>query len=308
MAQLVIKREPWWSTPFGKQVMIWVPVAGLQAATLAGLGYFYDRLSEMELYSGTGLTGIGSVRDIPVATEVEANKPQQLVVASVSAPVSGVVSLQPALAMDTAKNTMRVGETFSAAADRVEPAEAASVMPSGVPVVSKKERASSPHSTVKKTAVAKKKIAPPKTTNPVEWSFDVEARRTATANLAGIRTTGAETAAVNAVPVTPLPTANPSRPFDGGLTPVGIVTWIYIGELRDYGWHGQMLHVAAHSGLPEVGRNYRTQKIHGLYEQPHGKRVMAGFQQGDTVTVLDVMQEVDNKVWAKVRKVRSYGR
>lgn len=308
MAQLVIKREPWWSTPFGKQIMIWVPVAGLQAATLAGLGYFYDRLSEMELYGGSGLAGLGSVRDVPVTTEVETSKPRQLAVVSVSAPASGFVSRQSTLAMDTAKNTMQVGETFSASADRSESVEAAPVLSIDAPVVSTKERVSVPPPTIKKTTVEKKKIVPPKTVNPVELSFDLEARRTAAANLSGIRVPDGENAVVGGVPVTPLPTANPNRPFDGGLTPTGIVTWIYIGELRDYGWHGQMLHVPPNSGLPEIGRNYRTQKIHGLYEQPYGKRVMAGFQQGDTVTVLDIMQEANHKVWAKVRKVHSYGR
>lgn len=40
MARLVVKRTPWWVV-HRKWLVVWLPLAGLQAATLAGLGYFY---------------------------------------------------------------------------------------------------------------------------------------------------------------------------------------------------------------------------------------------------------------------------
>ena len=84
--------------------------------------------------------------------------------------------------------------------------------------------------------------------------------------------------------------------------------WVYLGELRDYGWYGQKLHVSPNSGLPDIGQTYRTQLIHGTYDQPHGNRSMGGFQQGDVVQVENVQRETDGKVWAKLSKVHSVGR
>ena len=84
--------------------------------------------------------------------------------------------------------------------------------------------------------------------------------------------------------------------------------WVYLGELRDYGWYGQKLHVAPDSGLPNIGQTYRTQLIHGTYDQPHGNRSMGGFQQGDVVQVENVQRETDGKVWAKLSKVHDVGR
>ena len=84
--------------------------------------------------------------------------------------------------------------------------------------------------------------------------------------------------------------------------------WVYLGELRDYGWYGQKLHVSPNSGLPDIGQTYRTQLIHGTYDQPHGNRSMGGFQQGDVVQVENVQRENNGKVWAKLSKVHSVGR
>lgn len=95
---------------------------------------------------------------------------------------------------------------------------------------------------------------------------------------------------------------------NAGTVPVGASVWVYLGELRDYGWYGQKLHVAPDSGLPEVGKSYRTQKIHGFYDTPHGNRSMGGFQQGDKVIVQQVIHEGNGDVWAEVRKVRSVGK
>ena len=65
---------------------------------------------------------------------------------------------------------------------------------------------------------------------------------------------------------------------------------------------------APSSGLPEVGRAYLTQQIHGYYDAPHGKRYMGGFQQGDKVTILQVVREENGDVWAKILKEASVGR
>ena len=84
--------------------------------------------------------------------------------------------------------------------------------------------------------------------------------------------------------------------------------WVYLGELRNYGWYGQKLHIAPNSGLPNVGQTYRTQLIHGTYDQPHGNRSMGGFQQGDVVQVENVQHETNGKVWAKLSKIHEVGR
>lgn len=47
MARLVVKKAPWWAS-HKKQVLVWLPVASLQASTLAGLGYVYHRLAGLE--------------------------------------------------------------------------------------------------------------------------------------------------------------------------------------------------------------------------------------------------------------------
>ena len=47
MAQLLIKKSSWWEFN-AKQAIIWLPVAAVQASTLAGLGYFYHRLNALE--------------------------------------------------------------------------------------------------------------------------------------------------------------------------------------------------------------------------------------------------------------------
>lgn len=324
MAQLVVKRDSsWWATPFAKHTMFWVPVAGFQAATLVGLGYFYERVTDIETQLGS-YTGGGTVSRAKPVT----------VTSTQSMSAAGPVSLNPAFETGLARNTMLVGERFSSpqrpapSVDIADPVEIVSIpVPEPVKADFSVEAGSSqrparvhtkPVSPSRKLLLAsapvKQRKETPKTmavvkpATSVVLDRDLEAERTATANREGIDQpvmTVAETVAT-----TELPWAedDPSiKPFGGAPTPVGVVTWIYIGELRDYGWHGQKLHVAPGSGLPEVGQNYRTQMIHGLYQQPYGKRAMGGFQQGDTVTVLEVAHEVNNDVWAKVRKVHSVG-
>ncbi|MBU0655372.1 MAG: hypothetical protein KJ914_09605 [Gammaproteobacteria bacterium] len=298
MAQLVVKRVSWWSTPFAKQAMIWVPVAGFQAATLAGLGYFYGRLADVKSRPELAVDSVSLVSVAPAAV-------------TRTIPVPKPVSLQPVMDAQLAQGTMQAGEGFSMrkgvppSADVAAPAAPiviAAQEPVGAPVeatVSSKALSSS--------APARKAEKPVGSAPPVVLQRALEAQRTAEANRTDVDLSG--NAVAETVGVTPLSRVDTdlARPFGGAPTPVGVVTWVYIGELRDYGWHGQKLHVASDSGLPIVGKNYRTQKIHGLYEQPHGQRAMGGFQQGDTVAVLEVIHEANNDVWVKVRKVRSVG-
>jgi hypothetical protein len=135
---------------------------------------------------------------------------------------------------------------------------------------------------------------------------------TAEANLAAL-TSPALVDAETEVETVQAPAFVPAVETDAAIVPhrtapVGVSKWVYLGELRDYGWYGQKLRISPDSGLPEEGGTYQTQQIHGLYDEPHGRRVMGGFQLGDTVTVQKVRQEENGGVWAEVRKVRSVGK
>lgn len=321
MAQLVVKRDSsWLATPFAKHAMFWVPVAGFQAVTLVGLGYFYERVSDIESQLGSYTGTVSRAKPVPIAS-------------TQSVPASGPVSLKPAFETGLVQHTMLAGERFSdpqkpaPSVDIADPIESVSIPAPElietdvVPVTNPTRKAVAVHT--KPPELSRKLLlaaAPVKqhkempkavrSVTPVVLQGDLETARTAAANREGIDQPVNIKTLVETEETTPLPWAedDPSiKPFGGAPTPVGVVTWIYVGELRDYGWHGQKLHVAPDSGLPEVGQNYRTQMIHGLYQQPYGKRAMGGFQQGDTVTVLEVVREVNNDVWVKVRKVHSVG-
>lgn len=320
MAQLVVKRTPWWSTPFAKHAMFWIPIAGLQAGTLAGLGYFYNRLSDIEQNS-VGSSPVASapstVKPVSVADAPAVDVEVQPVLVDRSMPSPAPVPLHAALAVSATHDMMRAGERFqppsqaTTQADVAEPVAVAAISPVKPEAVVEKK----PQVTEK---VVDKKSEEKKTSKPVAASkpapvvvVDVGTDPTALANQSELPAIPVSVpdvvAATVALPDEPATTA-PEKPYGGAPTPVGVVAWVYIGELRDYGWYGQKLHIPPKSGLPELGRSYRTQTIHGLYETLHGKRVMGGFQLGDTVLLHEVQVEAGGKVWARVEKLRSAGR
>lgn len=304
--QLVVKRTSWWEGLHTKQTAaVWIPVAVAQVGTLAAAGYLYQRLERLEEQSATTYHPplLGSVlRDVkpPIPVRVSRVPPPP---PPPPPAFPAAVPLQVALNNPATLDVMRVGQDFS-------------IAPTPKPVANKPKPA-------KVTAVTKKVskqpavVAAPAT----QITFvDLEAERTAAANRSELPLVQPEEStawatlpdeAVTFEPEASVPAAVPAPlpvTLDKKPLPVGIVVWVYLGELRDHGWHGQRLHVAPDSGLPEVGRSYRTQELHGIYDQPHGNRAMAGFQQGDLVTILEVQYETNKGVWAKVRKAEAVGR
>lgn len=76
--------------------------------------------------------------------------------------------------------------------------------------------------------------------------------------------------------------------------------WVYLGELRDYGWHDQKLHIHPSSGLPEAGRIYTTQFIPNVYSAPYGRQMAGQFHLGERVFVHEVRRGRGNDVWGLV--------
>lgn len=288
MAQLLIKKSSWWEFN-AKQAMIWVPVAAVQASTLAGLGYFYHRLNELEVKPVRQPLLANTLQDVATPT-VPTVRVSRIPPPLPPVPAPQPIALQVTMASPVIQDVMRVGQDFSAA-DK--------------PALAKpkpKERGS------KKTL--KDVTATTTTTTFVTVDPTAEANLSALAPVAAVETDTA--VALEPAPDEPVPdvTAESAEPeiVPHRTVPVGVSKWVYLGELRDYGWYGQKLRIPPDSGLPEEGGTYQTQQIHGLYDEPHGRRVMGGFQLGDTVAVLKVRQEVNGGVWAEVRKVRSVGK
>ena len=67
MAQLLVKKSSWWEFST-KQALIWVPVAAVQASTLAGLGYFYHRLNVLEAQSMRQPVLANALQDVTAPT------------------------------------------------------------------------------------------------------------------------------------------------------------------------------------------------------------------------------------------------
>jgi hypothetical protein len=277
MAQLLIKKSSWWEFN-AKQAIIWVPVAAVQASTLAGLGYFYHRLQALEVQPTRQPLLANTLQDVAAPT-VPTVRVSRIPPPLPPVPAPTPVALQVTMTNPITQDAMRVGQDFSAAE---KPAPAKPKL---------KERSN-------------KKIL--KEATAVTATTFVTIDPTAEANLAALVVPAAPIeveAEVVEVAAQTEPEIVPHR-----TAPVGVSKWVYLGELRDYGWHGQKLRIPSASGLPEEGGTYQTQQIHGLYDEPHGRRVMGGFQLGDTVTVQKVRQEENGGVWAEVRKVRSVGK
>lgn len=289
MARLVVKKTPWWVS-HKKEVMVWLPLATLQAGTLAGLGYFYHRLTDLEQQEKETSAALA---DSPAPVAGLASSTMSLNIPAkadtmMPKPMAVPLQVEYAAASPGALSLMRVGQDFSA-----------------LPTVAAKPEPK-PVSKSKRTEASKERS----TQKPVAAAVAVEtADPTAEANLSALppspefEVSVVDTAASQDATVSTDPEIIPHR-----TAPVGISKWVYLGELRDYGWHGQKLRLPPDSGLPEEGGTYQTQQIHGLYDEPHGRRVMGGFQLGDTVAVQKVRHEASGGVWAEVRKVRSVGK
>ena len=117
MARLVVKKAPWWAS-HKKQVLVWLPVASLQASTLAGLGYVYHRLAGLEEQQASEAI-TAAVNDQPeVQMKLSAPIEYTLSVSPqtdrLSLPKPEPLALQLALASPQTVDMMRVGQDFSA--------------------------------------------------------------------------------------------------------------------------------------------------------------------------------------------------
>ncbi|MEB4593354.1 hypothetical protein VSS37_20420 [Candidatus Thiothrix sp. Deng01] len=260
----------------------------------------------------------------PVSLQVMLNHPETLNTMSAGEDFSGSVLAMVGRAGYAPESAAPIGQVASG---RTSVTLAAP--PSGQPikpVASKKTvpAAAVQHASAKREVgqpVAKTVRMPHLASSTREAAYaELEAARTAAANRMGLHVDEAlllpaqfPDKSLDAIaPPAPIVTEDASPlalPSMGGKPlPVGSVVWIYLGERRDYGWYGQRLHISPDSGLPEVGKSYHTQEVHGIYDRPHGDRAMGGFQQGDLVTILNVLHEANNGVWAKVQKAQSVGR
>lgn len=270
MARLVVKRTPWW-VAHKKLVMVWLPLATLQAATLTGFGYFYHRLDNLEQQADVSHSRAMVVADTPVmlaATDISVAPP----VSEADVSVAKEVLLQAAtLLRDKTQEDKVVAEgKIVLASVKPEPTPVA-VKPADPPVKAKAEK-KKPES--EPVAKGKKQHA------------NSDADKTALANREALHRSAAAT-------------ASPLVVQEAGLASGGGV-WVYLGELRGYGWYDQKLHISPSSGLPEVGRTYRTQHIQGFYDAPYGKQQDGEFHLGESVYIQEVRHGAQNDVWAKV--------
>ncbi len=264
MARLVVKRTPWW-VAHKKWVMVVLPLATLQAATLAGFGYFYHRLDSLEQHSEN--TAVlpplpppqvpveplaTTQQDVPEVSKVPALHQDKLVLVS-----------EP-LVQEPAKLGLK--PVRDPQPEEKPPAEVAKEDIANPPAPKAVEK----HSKGKAEDGKGKAVAPAVEKKQVDL--------TAQANRSGLQ---------RPEPVRAVPAARPG-------------VWVYLGELRDYGWYGQMLHISPTSGLPETGRSYQTQYIQRVYASPYGKVIDGEFHLGEWIYLHEVVRGRKNDVWGRV--------
>lgn len=324
--QLVAKKASWWTHWDAKQAAVVLPLAAAQVGTLAAAGYLYTRVEQLEGLADA-LHAPNAAQPVPAAsTRLQRVPPPppppqlKLTVANALLPVA----LDSAITL----STIQAGQDFTQIAPSApnlaqhQPESVPATAPSTA-LTAKPKLASVAQKTLQKTKVTVKKTntSPremPKTAMPAPPVLasaamqQPEADKTAQANLADLAALTLPEIALPesaAVAMTENSVVAEAVPQKRTTAPVGVSFWVYAGELRATGWHGPRLHHPIDSGLPEIGQRYRTQPIHGLYDAPHGKREMGGYQRGDVVRVEDVQYEPDNNgaVWVKVTKIHSYG-
>lgn len=339
MAQLVIKKTPWWEKG-AKGIAFWAPLAAMQVTVVAGGGYFYHHLTELEhepVVSDNSVTG-GPVRIVAVDQQMPMPEPVALNIPVGDSGAGDVLrfmqagadfsSLLQVAAVTPGLDGVMIHADVDSGVLRTVIEEQ---MPQQAPVTEQADEpepitepiADAVFETPEPAKASGKQAAPAKNNRAAQIEPELENELTAAANrhgLSAIRPVEsapdvdiAESAPAVQARFAPAAESDVAElpaydVAEGKPLPVGTVVWVYLGELREHGWHGPRLHVAPHSGLPEVGKSYRTQELHGLYDQPHGRRIMGGFQQGDVVTILRVRYESSNAVWAKVSKAQAVGR
>ena len=265
MARLVVKKTPWW-VAHRKFVVVWLPLASLQAATLAGLGYFYHRLDNLEQKTETSAL----VTPAPLAASVPVATPVPVVVASPVPPI--VLAPEPVVVATL---------TPPSATQDVPEIRDANVTPPSLPA--------------KSESVPKAPIEPVKPVKPVA----APVKREVKAKPAAVASDRTATANRSRSVVRQL--TNTTKRPDIEPLPVQVdKVWVYLGELRDYGWYDQKLHIAPSSGLPAVGRVYLTQYIESVHAAPYGRQLAGKFHLGERVLIHDVRRGRNNDVWGLV--------
>lgn len=268
MARLVVKRTPWW-VAHRKLVVVWLPLASLQAATLAGLGYFYHRLDDLEQKTETSAL----TTPAPLSTSALVAVPVPAVVAPPVPPVA--LAPEPIVVA----NLTPPPPSY----DMPEVRDVNVIPPPPLPV--KPEPA--PKAIVEPVKSAKPAVAPA----PVKR--DVKTKPTSVANDRTVIANRSRNVVRQLTDTTKRPDIEP--------LPVQVDrVWVYLGELRDYGWHDQKLHIAPSSGLPAVGNVYLTQYIASVHAAPYGRQLAGKFHLGERVLLHDVRRGRGDDVWGLV--------
>lgn len=277
MARLVVKRTPCWVV-HRKWLVVWLPLAGLQAATLAGLGYFYHRLDNLEKPAERG----GVVVPVVGAVTPVASVPEP-VVTTVVPPVPITEPPAPLPPIAANHDVPEVHYVFLPAA---EPPATAKVMEKTPVAASPKKPAGDVPPSKQERKPELKPVAQKPKAQSVGTAGTAADDLTATANRAALP----ERLAVNKAPrqeIEPLPTQVER-------------VWVYLGELRDYGWYDQKLHIHPSSGLPEEGHVYTTQFIPNVYSAPYGRQMAGQFHLGERVFIHEVRRGKGDDVWGLV--------
>lgn len=263
MAQLVVKRTPWWAA-HKKGLMVVLPLVTLQAATLIGFGYFYYRLDTLERQA---------VNSAPVSVMPEAENSvpfRPFVMAQQDvADVDGTASVQLnnvefALKASPEESESKL-EAQTAHGGKLKAIESKKVLilsPANKPEQQlQKQKADVLHEEKRKAVEKKGKTAAPVTVARISSSQSVASKQPAPANES---------------------------------------VWVFLGERRDYGWYGQMLHIPPGSGLPTAGKLYQTQYIQRVFDAPYGKVVRGKFHLGEWIYLNEVAKGRKNDVWGRV--------
>jgi len=281
MARLVVKRTPWW-VAHRKLVVLWLPIAGLQAATLAGLGYFYHRLDDLE-HKAEAVSAVAALEPVvavsapvpvPVIQVAPTVMPPQPALTAPPAPSPAaspvMVAPQPVIVatLTSPSPVQDVPEVVDAKVSSTDLAKISNPLPKQSEVIAQakpdKRESESVKREVKPVTAGRTDKREPAL---VKREVKTAAERTATENRSG-------------VVVRQL--TNTTKRQDIEPLPVQVdKVWVYLGELRDYGWHDQKLHISPSSGLPAVGRVYLTQYIARVHASPYGRQLAGKFHLGE---------------------------
>ncbi|QTR50127.1 hypothetical protein [Candidatus Thiothrix anitrata] len=276
-----------------KLVVLWLPIAGLQAATLAGLGYFYHRLDDLEhkaeAVSAVATPELATAMPAPVSAAPTVISPQPVLVtplASQPAASSVMVTPQQPVIVTTLTSpslVKDVPEVVDAKVSSGALAKMSSPLPKSPEVIAPVKPDKSESTSVKREV---KPVTVKRTDKRESEPVKRAAERTAVANRSGVVVRQ----------LTNVTTRQDIEPLPVQVDKV----WVYLGELRDYGWHDQKLHIPPSSGLPAIGRVYLTQYIARVHASPYGRQLAGKFHLGERILLHEVRRGQKDDVWGLV--------